>query len=241
MYSYDVLKEPRGFVKFIQILLAICAFATTCDFSATVNMSVKCYGRQNDTIRPNYTFSYPFRINENLLPICPKSTNQTSTSEEPHYSGKNSYGDFSTSSQFFVFTGVLVFLYCIVAVILYIVYSDEYVNNDRPSKADFILSILLTVLWFIASSAWADGVQQFKGYTAPERIFNEMKDWEKHDLHVSVRPTYGGLNASLIFGFTNILLWAASLWFIWKETSWARQNDSLIDPGSVSAADGSPM
>ncbi|CAH8559024.1 unnamed protein product [Schistosoma mattheei] len=50
-----------------------------------------------------------------------------------------------------------------------------------------------------------------------------------------------GLNVSLIFGFTNVALWAAGLWFIWKETPWSG-NNSLLGPENIAtAADGSQM
>ncbi|KAA3682368.1 uncharacterized protein DEA37_0006188 [Paragonimus westermani] len=91
----------------------------------------------------------------------------------------NLFGDFSSSAQFFVFTGVFVFLYCIGVLILYVVYNDAYSSSDRASKA--------------------------------------------------------------IFGFANIALWASSLWFIWKETSWSKRNDSLVETSNVSGADGSSI
>ncbi|RTG85337.1 uncharacterized protein DC041_0002612 [Schistosoma bovis] len=44
-----------------------------------------------------------------------------------------------------------------------------------------------------------------------------------------------------IFGFTNVALWAAGLWFIWKETPWSG-NNSLLGPENIAtAADGSQM
>nr|QQY02509.1 synaptophysin [Cryptocotyle lingua] len=223
--KFDVLKEPRGFIKFIQILFAICAFATTCDFSTTEKVSLKC---QNDSVSTEHKFSYPFRVNENEVNIC--------DSKEK----KELYGDFSAPAQFFVFTGVVVFLYCIAAIILYVFLGDFYETDERASKVDFVVSIAIAIFWFIASAAWADGVQQFKRCTDPRAIATQANaDRDKSE--VLMNPTYGGLNASLIFGFANILLWASGLWFIWKETSWAKRNDSLMEPSNVSAADGSSI
>ncbi|THD22918.1 Synaptophysin [Fasciola hepatica] len=227
---YDVLKEPRGFIKFIQILMAICAFATTCDFSTSVKFVITCDNSTNKS--NNLQIAYPFRVNSIAVNNCPDKE------------AKNLYGDFSSSAQFFVFSGVMVFLLCVIITGLYVLYDDRYKTDPRASQGDFIFSIIVAILWFIASAAWADGVQQFKFYTQPSRIFNELQctDPKSYPFCIPLDyPTYGGLNASLVFGFANIALWAASLWFLWKETSWSNRNDSLIDSHSVSAAEGSPM
>ncbi|KAF8568669.1 hypothetical protein P879_05487 [Paragonimus westermani] len=174
-------------------------------------------------------FIWYIRINDFTVAVCnsPKRVNL--------------FGDFSSSAQFFVFTGVFVFLYCIGVLILYVVYSDAYSNSVRASKADFIASVLIAVLWFIASAAWADGVQQLKTYTDPLNIIVQAQGADRQKSKPLTFPTYGGVNASLIFGFANIALWASSLWFIWKETSWSKRNDSLVETSNVSGADGSSI
>lgn len=210
--------------------MAICAFATTCDFRTHVEFTITC---DNSTTKSNnLTFTYPFRINNIPIDNC--------NEKEPQYL----YGDFSSSAQFFVFSGVFIFLLCLIITALYVFYDDRYKADPRASQGDFIFSIIVAVLWFIASAAWADGVQQLKFYSQPSRIFNELKCAASNgfpNCNAVGYPKYGGLNASLVFGFANIALWVASLWFIWKETSWFSRNDSLIDSHSVTAAEGSPM
>ncbi|KAF5394264.1 Synaptophysin / synaptoporin [Paragonimus heterotremus] len=183
--NFDALKEPRGFIKFIQIFLAICAFATTCDFSTDVKVAITC-SSNGTTYEESYHVFYFFRINDFTVPICnsPKRNNL--------------FGDFSSSAQFFVFTGVSVFLYCIGVLILYVVCSETYSNSDRASKADFIASVLIAVLWFIASAAWADGVQQLKTYTDPLNIIAQVQGADRQKSKPLTFPTYGGVNASLV-------------------------------------------
>lgn len=222
--KFDVLKEPRGFIKFIELFFAVCAFATTCDFSTTLKLGLTC---SNTTTNHSLNFYYPFRINEIAIPSC--------TSDDRKF-----YGDYSSASQFYVFVGAYVLLHCLVVTVTYVVFNKRYETDDRLHKIDFVLSGFIVVLWFIASCIWADGTQSFKKYTSVSRIFSEMK-CTTTICHLIAGPTYGGLNASLIFGFANVALWTAGLWFIWKETSWAKRNIPLLNAGTISAADGSPM
>ena len=43
-------------------------------------------------------------------------------------------------------------------------------------------------------------------------------------VHLPVQPLssgqFGGLVISILFGFINFILWAANLWFLYKETTW---------------------
>ncbi|KAK4470845.1 hypothetical protein MN116_006361 [Schistosoma mekongi] len=220
---WEIFKEPRGFIKVIQMLIAISAFATTCDFSTDVKLEFSC----SNTSTWSAKFTYPFSINSIPLPQC--------NAKEP----KHMYGDYSSAAQFYVFTGVLTMLYCVGMCIYYAYFLDRYLTDSRFSKYEFIVSVSLVLLWFIASCAWADNVNQFKMYTSPVRICNEAG--LDANCKATEQATYGGLNASLIFGFTNVALWAAGLWFIWKETPWSG-NNSLLGPENIaSAADGSQM
>ena len=45
------------------------------------------------------------------------------------------YGDFSAPSQFYVFVGVMAFLYCITALIIYICFDDKYRQIDKIPMA----------------------------------------------------------------------------------------------------------
>lgn len=54
-----VLKEPRGFMRCIEWLFAIVAFATCCDFSTYVEYEVEC--TKNGTFAAKHIITYPFR------------------------------------------------------------------------------------------------------------------------------------------------------------------------------------
>ncbi|CAH8583210.1 unnamed protein product [Schistosoma margrebowiei] len=224
--GWEVFKEPKGFIKIIEVLIAIFAFATTCDFSTNVQLKYKCSGNgsyENWSVK----FTYPFNIDSIVLPRCIAMES------------KHMYGNFAPAAQFYVFVGVLTMIFCVAMGIYYVYFHDRYFTDSRFSKYEFIFSIVIVLLWFIASCAWADNVNQFKTYTSASRICNEVGP----NVHCEAeeQATYGGLNVSLIFGFTNVALWAAGLWFIWKETPWSG-NNSLLGPENIAtAADGSQM
>nr|CAH8855963.1 unnamed protein product [Trichobilharzia regenti] len=223
--KFEVFKEPRGFMKLIEIFIAISAFATTCDFSTSVQLEYQCLNKSTETWSAKFT--YPFSIDSIIIPNCENSET------------KHMYGNYASAAQFYVFVGVLTMLISVGVCVLYIYFHDRYLSDPRFSKYEFIMSILLVIFWFAASCAWADNVQQFKKYTSEDRICNEIE--HPVTCHVKEQATYGGLNASLIFGFTNVALWAAGLWFIWKETPWAG-NDPILGPENIAAAaDGSQM
>ncbi|VDK34445.1 unnamed protein product [Taenia asiatica] len=53
------------------------------------------------------------------------------------------------------------------------------------------------------------------------------------------------LNSGLhikVFGFSNVALWAASLWFLWKETPWFRGESGPMQQDPVlPEVDGAPL
>ncbi|KRX83759.1 Synaptophysin [Trichinella sp. T6] len=115
-----------------------------------------------------------------------------------------------SQSQFFVCTGVLSFLYII---------------------GDFVVTAVLAVFWFIASCAWASGVNVIKGLTDFSMIknmfvnsVNPCKD--KESCHFTPHWNYAALNVSLIAGFACFFLFASNLWFIWKETEWFKSRQT---------------
>ncbi|XP_041347552.1 synaptophysin-like isoform X2 [Gigantopelta aegis] len=214
-FNPSVLKEPRGFIKPIEWIISIFAFATTTSFSTNVDFTVPCNITKGEV---SYTFSYPFDL-QNIgfkIPVCP--TNVT-TSTVHLLQGAES------PAQFYVFVGVMAFLYCLVALILYIFFDDLYRKNTKIVAADFIVSVVITALWLISSSAWAQGVSDVKLYTDPQesglfenKIFPECV--QPDACKVTFLGNFAGLNVSIIFGFLNFGVWVGNLWFLYKETPW---------------------
>ncbi|XP_054472589.1 synaptophysin-like protein 2a [Anoplopoma fimbria] len=205
-FSLDLgpLKEPLGFIRVLEWVFTIFAFATTGGYSGTTHFQVKCAVVQD--VEP--VFAYPFRLPAQpyRFPICNGSqTNETFLQ-----------GDFSSSAEFFVCVGVFGFLYCTVTLILYLGYQNLYRQTSRGPIVDLVVTAAFAFLWLVSSSAWGKGLTDVKWATNPEHLVT--MDQCKGICQPGEFPSMGRLNASVIFGFLNLILWASNCWFIYKET-----------------------
>ena len=76
-------------------------------------------------------------------------------------------------------------------------------------QQDFVISIVFTLLWLIASAAWADGVSKVKYYTNPHTLFLdeegdvyecEAKYAEANNIECKVtsQGNFASLNVSIV-------------------------------------------
>jgi len=148
-----------------------------------------------------------------------------------------------SQSQFFVFLGVVCFFYIIAALAVYLFAWPMYENDRRFALGDFVITAVLAVLWFISSCAWASGVTLVKGVTESGEIIQRLETGGvtpcinktadiPHPCKITSTWNYASLNVSLIAGFACFGLWAANLWFIYKETAWYKAR--AAPPTSVS-------
>ncbi|XP_040014475.1 synaptophysin-like protein 2a [Xiphias gladius] len=206
-FSLDLgpLKEPLGFIRVLEWVFTIFAFATTGGYSGTTNFKVKCQGAQEmKDVKP--IFGYPFRLSAHpyTIPLCNSSSfNETYLQ-----------GDFSSSAEFFVCVGVFGFLYCTATLILYLGYQNVYRQTSRGPIVDLLVTAAFAFLWLVSSSAWGKGLTDVKWATNPEHLVESCKEV----CQPGEFPSMGRLNASVIFGFLNLILWAGNCWFIYKET-----------------------
>lgn len=226
--NFEPLKEPKGFIKFLEFILAIFAFATTTSYSSHLTFKVFCCPKPAEGVpacpgnSQTITWSYPFELDKSTFPgaFC----NGTGGEEKQH-----PYGDFSSSAEFYVFIGVMAFLYSIGALVLYIFFDDMYRNNQKIPVIDFVVSAVLTFMWLVSASAWADGVNDLKYYSSSAEIFlrhiDECKSAGSY-CEEEEKGNYASLNVSIIFGFLNMAVWAGNLWFLFKETHWHKDHQS---------------
>ncbi|XP_070703625.1 synaptophysin-like protein 2a [Pempheris klunzingeri] len=223
-FSLDLgpLKEPLGFIRVLEWVFTIFAFATTGGYSGTTHFTVKCTeaGEPQD-VRP--VFGYPFRLQAYpyKIPTCNSSpTNQTYLQ-----------GDFSSSAEFFVCVGVFGFLYCTATLVLYLGYQNTYRQTTRGPIIDLGVTAAFAFLWLVSSSAWGKGLTDVKWATNPEHLVQQCKDV----CHPGEFPSMGRLNASVIFGFLNLILWTGNCWFIYKETPFHKDPNppATIEEGGV--------
>ncbi|KAJ8259259.1 hypothetical protein COCON_G00182710 [Conger conger] len=212
--QFTVVKQPLGFIKILQWIFAIFAFATCGSYSGMFKMSVECKNRTESDLNIEVEFQYPFRLHQVYFdaPTC-KGRNQ----ERLFLTG-----DYSSSAEFFVTIGVFSFLYSMAALAVYFFCLEKYRENNKGAQIDFGVTCVFTFMWLVSAAAWAKGLSDVKTATNPDRVITlisacediENRCKEIHD------PVVSGLNTSVVFGFLNLIIWAGNLWFVFKETGW---------------------
>ncbi|XP_028306121.1 synaptophysin-like protein 1 [Gouania willdenowi] len=210
------LKEPLGFVKLVEWLTAVFAFGTCGGFSGRNVVSVFC-GDHNETL--NADFFYPFRLSH--VPLVEGNTTLCNNS----ISTTHMMGDSSSSAQFFVGVGIVCFLYCMAAMLVYLGYMHVYKNSDFGPIFDFLSTSILVFLWLVCSSAWAKGLQIVKDATDTDGISGTLALCRGTNITCEVTDyaNMRTLNISVVFGYLNMFVWAGNAWFVYKETRWHSQ------------------
>ncbi|XP_018025298.1 synaptophysin [Hyalella azteca] len=206
--NWQVVKEPRGFMKILQFLFTICAFATTTSYAASFSFVVKCSGLTDSMITG--VVQYDFRLDHLHMrqKVCGVEQNILVS------------GDASSDAQFFVAVGVLAWLYVIAALILYTIFSPMYAANPLLPVIDCGMHALFAVLYLASSSAWANSLSMLKHATSFDTLVMENPHLCPEDKCFShSSPAYGKLDVSIILGFLNLFLFASNIWFLYKETS----------------------
>ncbi|KAJ8269129.1 hypothetical protein COCON_G00117360 [Conger conger] len=214
------LREPLGFIKVLEWLAAIFAFGSCGAYVGRTVVSVLCSEGKNETL--SATFSYPFRLSQ--VPLVSENTTLCNrTVAETHL-----VGDSASSVQFFVAIGVLAFLYCMAALLIYLGYMHVYRDSDFGPILDFLMTVVFAFFWLVCSSAWARGLQTVKDATSTAGIRATLALCREPGVACEVTefaPTRS-LNVSVVFGYLNMMIWAGNAWFAYKETRWHAQRNS---------------
>ncbi|XP_061582542.1 synaptophysin-like isoform X3 [Cololabis saira] len=185
-FSLDLgpLKEPLGFIRVLEWVFAIFAFATTGGYSGSSHFLVKC---PRGDVPVQADFGYPFR-----LPLHPYHVPSCNGSQ-----GNATFlqGDFSSSAQFFVCVGVFGFLYCTGTLVLYLGYQNRYRQTARGPIIDLVLTASFSFLWLVSSSAWGKGLTDVKWATNPTHLVASCRDLS---CDPGEFPAMGRLNASVV-------------------------------------------
>ncbi|OCT85973.1 synaptoporin isoform X1 [Xenopus laevis] len=212
--SFRILKEPLAFLRALEWLFAIFAFATCGGYSGELRVSVDCANKTQSDLRVDIAISYPFRLYQVNFdaPTC----------EGKRREKLSLLGDFSSSAEFFVTIAVFAFLYSLAATVVYIFYQNKYRENNRGPLIDFIVTVVFSFLWLVSSSGWAKGLSDVKVATDPDEVLLLISACKQQTTKcTSVRgPVMSSLNTSVVFGFLNFILWAGNIWFVFKETGW---------------------
>ncbi|KAL5014925.1 hypothetical protein ScPMuIL_009195, partial [Solemya velum] len=119
-FNASVLKEPRGFIKPIQWILSIFAFATITSGGTSLIFTVACFGKNLSSVKLEVAYPYDIENSKFQSPVC-----------QPQKQGEiGLFQGSAAAAQFYVFVGVIVFIYCICALIFYIFFDDLYRKNN---------------------------------------------------------------------------------------------------------------
>ncbi|XP_044775828.1 synaptophysin-like protein 1 isoform X2 [Neomonachus schauinslandi] len=221
--NINPLKEPLGFIKVLEWIASIFAFATCGGFNGKTEIQVSCPKvTENKTITA--AFGYPFRLNEASF-----QTHPYVNVCDVNWKSYVLIGDYSSSAQFYVTFAVFVFLYCIAALLLYVGYTSLYRDSQKLPMIDFVVTLVAAFLWLVSTSAWAKALTDIKVATG-QGIVKELEPCNQEVVcYFGSVTSMGSLNVSVIFGFLNMILWGGNAWFVYKETS-------LHSPSNTSAS-----
>uniref|UniRef100_A0A8D2LWJ8 Synaptophysin like 1 n=1 Tax=Varanus komodoensis TaxID=61221 RepID=A0A8D2LWJ8_VARKO len=160
-------RQKKGLTNpsILQPISSIFVFATCGGYKGATTILVSCKGLVNRTVTA--AFAYPFRLNQVTF-SSPDPTRCNGTWSEFHL-----VGNFSSSAQFFVTLAVLMFLYCIVALVLYLGYMHIYRSGGIFPIIDYVFTLGAVFLWLVSSAAWAKALVDIKVSTGP-RIVEEI-------------------------------------------------------------------
>ncbi|XP_008113211.2 synaptoporin isoform X1 [Anolis carolinensis] len=210
---FQAVKEPLAFLRVLEWLFAIFAFATCGGYSGGLRLSVDCANKTQSDLSIDIAFAYPFRLYQVNFdaPTCEGKREKLSL-----------IGDFSSSAEFFVTIAVFAFLYSLAATVVYIFFQNKYRENNRGPLIDFIVTVVFSFLWLVGSSAWAKGLSDVKVATDPDEVLLLMSACKQQSNKcLPLRsPVMSSLNTSVVFGYLNFILWAGNIWFVFKETGW---------------------
>ncbi|KAG8508479.1 Synaptophysin-like protein 1 [Galemys pyrenaicus] len=192
--NLNPLKEPLGFIKVLEWIASIFAFATCGGFKGKTEFLVSCPPKVSENKTITATFAYPFRLNQ----VSFQATPPGNVCDVP-WENQVLIGDFSSSAQFYVTFAVFVFLYCIAALLLYIGYTNLYRDSRKFPMIDFVVTLVATFLWLVSTSAWAKALTDIKIVTG-HTIVQELKPCHNQGVtcHFGSVTSMGSLNVSVV-------------------------------------------
>jgi hypothetical protein len=226
--NFEIWKEPRGFLKCLQVFLAVFAFSCATGFRGKFSFYQKCKDAKGEdkVERLDGTFSYPFDtpMSFSMMSNCSKDDLKTISKDlnERH------------STEFFVVIGVFCFLMSLGMLLYYIYFEDieakarakasGAINWTSGPVVDFSMAVFYAFFWFVAAIAQAAAVNGIKDATNVHTITKSLDlCGGVHSCETSEVAKYATLTVSILLGFLNSFVWSGNCWFLWKETPWHKE------------------
>jgi len=238
----EVFKEPRGFLRLLLLGFTMLAFSFCAGFSSYLEFQIMCKPSKNSTditVTVKQEYSYPFSLDHYAV------VNVTECNVDQKDREVSFPGDYSSDAKFFVFTGVIAWLFCIFTVIVYAFMNDVYIDQKNYPMYDMIACVILSFFFLAASSAWGHALSGLKSSGDPDTwIFKAGKNAlapicskSDEDSYINTAVTscktsfaggFGGANISVILGFLICFLFGANVYYLYKETRFANPNQGNL-------------
>jgi len=244
----EAFKEPRGFIRLLELVFTMLAFSFCAGFSSNLEFVITCQRPVSDTnktmITENQTisldYSYPFSLDHaDAVPVDLTKCPVTKDAENITFPG-----DYSSDAKFYVFIGVISWLFCILTCLVYGFMNEMYLDNKNYPLYDMIISAALCFFFLAAASAWGHGLSGLKNSSDPNSwIFNsedalickKNKDNNGYvnlavvDCIATKLGTFAGANVSVLIGFLNCFLFGANVYYLYKETRFANPTQGNLE------------
>jgi len=236
----DVFLTPKGMIKFVQLFVVICAFAMTTSATGETTLFIKeITDKLSYDISGSLKTKYPFNKyewNNNF------GTNDAAKDPIHQYGDLIFKDGFQSEAQFYVFVGVISFLYTLGAIISYAFYKKFEKMSEHFAahftKVDFAVTVVLTFLWFLSVTLWSAGFSALRNDLDPPSDFVELIMKIRAEVpddgicseHYSCLTTdsWSKLYGSVVFGYLCIFLYGVNCWYCFKDTEWHAEPDKLI-------------
>jgi hypothetical protein len=122
----------------------------------------------------------------------------------------------------------------LVALYVYLFKWGVYAGDDRVPKLDLIITCIIGIWWCVATWIWWRATNDLERVTDKNTIANRFKAgdfcgknfWDKCDFESYA--AYSTLTVSVIAGFGCMILWAANIYYVYKETTWFKDRSKPV-------------
>jgi hypothetical protein len=220
-FDIEQLKVPLGFIKVVQIPLALIAY--TALHGWRFDLSVFCRRDAKDAF-VNATHMYEtssFSLGSVEYKNC---SNVTQTIFPESFSG---------SSTFVGFVSIVSIIFCLAMLFIYLYRYDAYAADDRLPRLDTGITILLAFFWFIAFWMWWRYSSALEAMTAPDNVkkLAEEDGYCSGDLClIKSYAMYAPVTVSVLAALGSVILFSYNIWIVYKETIWFHQRQMNQQP-----------
>jgi len=221
--NLEVLKVPLGFIRVLQLPFLILALASINGWHLTLEYTCDA---TNATRKGPYEVD-TFNFNSVMIQNCTDDS-------MPLYPAS-----YTANCGFFVFTAVISLLFVFAMLFIYMILWAMYESDIRFPKADFVGTAVLLLGWVIATLAWWSGEGGVSARTSTEALNSRLKDF-CFDCTTTSAAHNGGILIAVIAGWALVMLFAADLWFTYKETIWFRNRHQQQQSTAAPTASSQP-